>query len=355
MLTIRPLSGRPRSCSKPAGFSFARAERRRPSTRMTIPARVHFCWIGPRLPWAYVFAVLSAAERGGLPEVILHHTDTLDEGAELDALRNVAGVKLHRIDPHDYLNEAGEALGVGNRLASLYRRIDGRPVMQSDILRAAILYRQGGIYLDMDTVTVASLRPLLDAAQFVGCEYIVWPQFVRASRSPLVWARALTLDLMRKAMRRAKNGWRYFRHVERLYYRGINGAVMGAEANSPLIVRYLHAMLAVTPERLLQTYSIGPELLQEMVDRGEKADLVVHDPPVFYPLSPEISEHWFRTNEAADLGKVLSAETRVVHWYASVRTKSRVAAITPDYVREHRRQELYSALVCSCVSDLPTT
>ncbi len=78
----------------------------------------------------------------------------------------------------------------------------------------------------------------------------------------------------------------------------INGAVMGAEANSPLIVRYLHAMLAVTPERLLQTYSIGPELLQEMVDRGEKADLVVHDPPVFYPLSPEISEHWFRTNEA---------------------------------------------------------
>jgi Glycosyltransferase sugar-binding region containing DXD motif len=319
---------------------------------MTIPACVHFCWIGPRLPWAYVFAVLSAAERGGLPEIILHHTDALDEGAELDALSNAAGVTLHRVDPVAYLTETGDALGAGDRLASLYGRIAG-PVMRSDILRAAILFRQGGIYLDMDTVTVASLRPLLDAAQFVGCEYIVWPQFVRPSRSPVLWGRSLILDLMRKAMRRSKNGWKYFRRVERFYYRGVNNAVMGAEPNSSLITRYLQAMLTVTPERLQQAYSIGPELLQEMVDQGGLADLVVHDPQVFYPLSPEISEHWFRMRNTVRLDAVLSAKTRVVHWYASVRTKSRVASITPTYVKEHRHQELYSALVWSCVSSLP--
>ena len=45
---------------------------------MTIPARAHFCWIGTRLPWAYAFAVLSAAERSELPEIVLHHTDVLD-------------------------------------------------------------------------------------------------------------------------------------------------------------------------------------------------------------------------------------------------------------------------------------
>jgi hypothetical protein len=50
---------------------------------------------------------------------------------------------------------------------------------------------------------------------------------------------------------------------------------------------------------------------------------------------------------------VLSAETRVVHWYASVRTKARVASITPAYIREHRNRELYSALVWACVSKLP--
>ncbi len=319
---------------------------------MTIPACVHFCWIGPHLPWAYVFAVLSAAERGGLAEVILHHTDVLDQGAELDALSNAAGVTLHRVDPVAYLTETGNAIGVGIQLASLYGRI-ASPVMRSDILRAAILFRQGGIYLDMDTVTVASLRPLLDATQFVGCEYIVWPQFVRASRSPLLWVRSLTLDLMRKAMRRSKNGWKYFRWFERLYYRGVNNAAMGAEANSGLIERYLRAMLAVTPERLQQAYSLGPELLQDMVDQGGPADLVVHDPPVFYPLPPEISEHWFRMRDSVKLDAVLSAETRVVHWYASVRTKGRVASITPAYVKEHRNQELYSALVWSCISRLP--
>ena len=48
---------------------------------MTIPARAHFCWIGTRLPWAYAFAVLSAAERSELSEIVLHHTDALDEDA----------------------------------------------------------------------------------------------------------------------------------------------------------------------------------------------------------------------------------------------------------------------------------
>ena len=42
---------------------------------MAIPARVHFCWIGASLPWAYAFAILSAAGRSGLAEIILHHTD----------------------------------------------------------------------------------------------------------------------------------------------------------------------------------------------------------------------------------------------------------------------------------------
>ena len=315
---------------------------------MSIPARVHFCWIGPRLPWAYVFAALSAAERGGLPEVILHHTDTLEDCAETRALRAAPGVTLDRIDPVACLTEAGEALGIGDQLAALYGRL-ASPVMRTDILRAAILFRQGGIYLDLDTITVASLRPLLDAAQFVGSEYIVWPHLVRASRSPMRWARSLALDLLRKAICRMADGWKTFRLVERLYYRGLNNAVMGAEPNSPLFARYLRAMPGV---RLLEAYALGPDLLQDVVADDRPDDLVVHDPRVFYPLPPEISEHWFRASPAVRLDAVLYAETRVVHWYASVSTKSRVALITPAYVGEHRNHQLYSALVWSCVADV---
>ncbi|HEX4506625.1 MAG TPA: glycosyltransferase [Alphaproteobacteria bacterium] len=319
---------------------------------MSIPAKVHFCWIGARLPWAYVFAVLSAAERGGLPEVILNHTDPLEDCAETRTLTEAAGVTLRRIDPVTCLTEAGDALGVGPGLALLYGRI-ASPVMRADILRAAILFQDGGIYLDLDTITVASLRPLLDTAQFVGCEYIVWPHSARTSRSPARWARSLALDLLRKALRKRANGWKSFRRIERLYYRGLNNAVMGASPNSPFFGRYLEAMLTVTPERLLEAYALGPDLLQSTAGDGQTNDLMIHDPRVFYPLPPEISEHWFRDGNTIGLDAVLSAETRVVHWYASVRTKSRVAQITPAYVGEHRRTQLYSALVWSCISVLP--
>jgi hypothetical protein len=319
---------------------------------VTIPARAHFCWIGTRLPWASAFAVLSAANRSELPEIVLHHTDVLDEDAVLAALKQTPRVRLSRVDPVAYLLQAGQKLGIEDGLTAIYRRL-ANPAARSDVLRAAILYLEGGLYLDMDTLTTKSLLPLLNTRQFVGCEFIIWPHFARTSRSPALWARSLTLDLIRKMMRRTPHGWRLFRLVEHFCYRGINGAVMGAEATSPLLEDYLRAMPTVPPERHNQPYALGPDLLQEVIGRYVRDDLTIQEPHVFYPLPPEISEHWFRIGRNVRLDAVLSAETRVVHWYASVRTKSRVALIDPDYVRNHRESQLYSALAWECIGNLP--
>ncbi len=318
---------------------------------MTIPARLHFCWIGTSLPWAYVFAVLSAAERSGMPEIILHHTDPLDDGDAVRALQAAPGVRLSLTDPLACLSEAGHELGLGDRLGRLYRSLD-EPVMRSDVLRAAILYLQGGIYLDLDTVTVAPLHPLTQARQFVGCEFIVWPQAVRRSRSPTVLARPLSLDVLRKALRRMPGGWRTFRRVERLYFRGVNNAVMGAGAGSELPARLLRAMAALPPGWRTHRTALGPALLQDLISSHGADELTIHDPSVFSPLPPEISEHWFRTTRTVRLGEALSPDTRVVHWYASVRTRALVARITPASVLAHRDRQLYSALVSSCVGNL---
>ena len=271
---------------------------------MTIPARAHFCWIGTSLPWAYVFAVLSAAERSELPEIVLHHTDALEEGAALDTLRSTPRVRLSRIDPLACLMQATQRLGAGDGLTVSYSRLTN-PAARIDMLRAAILYLQGGIYLDMDTVTTSSLLPLLNTRQFVGCEFIIWPHFARTSRSPALLARSLTLDVTRKMMRRMPGGWRIFRRIENFCYRGINNAVMGAEADSPLFENYLHAMLAVPPQHQLQPYALGPDLLQEVVGRYARDDLTIHEPHVFYPLPPEISEHWFHISRHVRLEAVL--------------------------------------------------
>jgi hypothetical protein len=216
-----------------------------------------------------------------------------------------------------------------------------------------MLYLQGGVYLDLDTITTASLLPLLRVPQFIGSEFIVWPHTIRTSLAPTVWARALTLDVVRKALRRMPDGWKLFRRVEHFYFRGVNNAVMGAQANSRLLADYLVAMLALPRERRGKPYALGPDLLQAVADRYEQNDLIIHQPQVFYPLAPEISEHWFRLRHNVRLDEVISADTRVVHWYASVRTKSRVARITPNYVREHREHQLYGALVCACIRNLP--
>ncbi len=326
-----------------------------PASRfLTIPKLAHFCWIGSRLPWAYAFAVLSAAARGGMDEVILHHTDALEDGPVLRALYQTPGIRLSRTDPAACLAPVQAAFGLAEGLTGLYDRLSS-PVMRADVLRAAILYSQGGVYLDLDTLTVAPLSPLLGVPQFIGQEYIVWPYWVRSSRSPLVWARHLTLDVMRKAMRRAPQGWRAFRLVQGLYFRGVNNAVMGGVPGAPLFEVYLRAMAALPPARLADPYALGPDLLQAIVDEDPPAGLTIHAPEVFYPLPPEISEHWFRP--CPDAGTVLSAvlgpDTRVAHWYASVRSKSRVAQISPDYVRAHRHGQLYSAMVSAILPDLP--
>ena len=319
---------------------------------MTIPPQVHFCWIGTSLPWAYVFAILSAAERSGLPTIILHHTDVLEDGAELNALRIAPRIRLSRIDPSACLTHVGAVLGFGGDLAALYWSLES-PVMRTDILRAAILYLQGGIYLDLDTITVAPLLSLLHVPQFVGSEFVVWPKIVRASRSPTVWAHHLALDLLRKLLRQMPYGWKAFSRVEGLYFLGINNAVMGAQAKSRLFSDYLHAMLAVPADCRAQPYALGPDLLQEVVDRYRYDDLTIHKPRTFYPLPPEISEHWFRTYRNLRPSDVLSSQTYVVHWYASVRRKHNVTRINPDYIRQHRDNQLYSMLVCTNIRRLP--
>jgi hypothetical protein len=322
---------------------------------MAIPPRVHFCWIGSRLPWAYACALLSAAAHAGMDEVVLHHTDELEQGPVLRALEAAQGLRLHRLSPEACLGRVQQDLDLGPALTDLYARLPS-PVQRSDLLRAAILYGEGGVYLDLDTVTVASLTPLLDARQFLGTEYIVWPHWVYGSRSPLVWAKHLGLDILRKVLRRAPGGWRYFRLVQGWYVTEVNNAVMGGEAGAPLFAAALRAMAAVPADQPPGPYALGPDLFQSLLRSRTFSGLVVHPPARFYPLPPEISEHWFRSCRRADLAlsAVLLPQTVVVHWYGSVRTRALVEHISPASVKTLAPRQLYSALLKASLPELPS-
>nr|WP_295738516.1 glycosyltransferase [uncultured Acidocella sp.] len=311
---------------------------------MSIPAIARFCWIGPNLAWAHGLAPLSAAAQGGMQAVCLHHTDDLAPGPVLQALR-AAGIQLVREDAPARLARVEAGLGIAPGLTRLYARLTS-PVQRADMLRAAILFEEGGVYLDVDTLTVTPLTPLLNVPQFLGAERIVWPEWVRASRAPRVWAKHLGLDVLRKTLRLLPGGWRLFRLVEGWYVPAVNNAVMGAMPGAAFFALVLRAMAALPGEAAPGAYALGPDLYQSLLAAAPVPDLTIHEPAVFYPLPPEISEHWFRPTRHAQaaLGRVLSPQTRVAHWYGSVRTKPYVAEISPEYIRAHRTTQLFSAL-----------
>ena len=283
----------------------------------------------------------SAATRGGFTRVILHHDHDLTGTPWWNEATSVPGFAARPIDEPTLFRAAGAD---GDALLALYRELE-KPEARANMLRAAILAAEGGVYLDMDTITVASFEDLLaDTGAFYGLERIVYPAAVRQSRRPGVWAGALTRAGFREACRRRRDGWRLFRRFEARYALAANNAVLGGEAGHPFLQDLLRRMVALPAARRTIRFSLGTHLLQDAADACTDPTVRAMPPEAFFPVGPEVSEHWFREDSTARATDLLRPGTLVVHWYASVRTKAIVPHLTPDYVRGHRSTQAFSEL-----------
>ena len=285
--------------------------------------------------------MMSVARCGDIERVCLHHADPPGDTGGWPAIAGEPRVELLPLDARERLMAVG---AMGPDLVALYDKLEA-PASRANMVRAAILYTDGGIYLDTDTITIDSLTPLRRDRIFVGLEHIVLPYTVRQSRRVLPWARAGMLLALREGMRRLPRGHRLFRHVAPLYHAAANNAVVGSEPRHPFVGALLRAMVDTPSERQTVRFALGTNLLQARIDSPGpgRDDLVLHRPEVFYPLGPEVSEHWFRMRDRADLDEVLAPTTRVIHWYASVRTKAIVPHIDAAYVETHAPHQLFSA------------
>lgn len=306
-----------------------------------IPRIGHFIWIGAQFPWINVLAIKSAAFRGGFEQVILHHTDDLKGSTWWHELEDIPNFKSHLFQPDEFL----EMNRYGHKLTHIYQA-QTKSGIQSDILRLVLLATEGGVYLDTDTVTINSLTPLCeDAGFFCGQERIAWPGSVIRSKNPGEVVKSVLLDAFRYLFRLIPDGWKIFRHLEDLYYTEVNGAIWGAQPKHPLLLNMIDLILARQQDTYMKWSSVyGPHVLQEVLQNHNCPDVQIHTPNTFYPLPPEISQHWFRPTRHPNLDAVLTDETRVVHWYASVSTRSITPLITPDYVKQNANRQLFSAL-----------
>jgi hypothetical protein len=309
--------------------------------------RAHLIWFGSQFPWVNLLAVRSAALRGGFERVVLHHDSDLSGTPYYRELLETPRVELARLAPEALFSRCGRFSAT---LTQTFSRL-GLPAVRADLVRLALLYADGGVYLDTDTVTIASLRPLCESAQaFCGEERIVYPAQVRTSRNPAVRGAALARQLLRDVLRRAPRGYHAFAAVQRFYPAALNNAVLASAPGGAFVTRLLEDLVALPVQHQAKLYTIGPHLLQTAARAFLPPELRVLPPPVFYPLGPEICEHWFRTTTRPDLTRVLSPETRIVHWYRSNRTQHLTEQINPDYVRAHADCQLFSALALPFVS-----
>lgn len=307
-----------------------------------IPSTAHFVWFGSDFPWLHLLAMRSAQRVGGFERVVLHHDSDLSAARWWPEATRIPGFEARRLEPEALIARLDD---LGAPLIDVYRTLDA-PAARSNLVRAAILWLEGGVYLDLDTVTVGSFEDLLaDGAFFCGEEPIAYPATVLQGRDPLAWAGALARDGLRDVLRRLPNGWRTFRRVEGLYHAAVNNAVLGAPAGHPFTRHLLETMTRVPAERRTVRYELGTSLLQNEVAGWDAPGLRVYPPEFFFPLGPEISTHWFRTTRTPDVDAVLTERARVVHWYASVRTKEIIPRFDPEWVEARHDRELLSALV----------
>lgn len=305
-----------------------------------IPSTAHFVWYGNKLPYLHALAIRSAATHGDFDCVRLHHTDPLDEVPHVQALGELPNFQLVALEDRALCDQV-----VGPELSDLVTALEA-PEARSNVIRTALLYRDGGVYLDMDTLTIRSFDEVRSAAPgFVGQEHIVFPGEVVASRDPRVKAKAYLMTTLRDVYRRIPHGYRYFRRIEHYYHREVNGAIFGAIAGHPFWASYLNAMTAVPRERWNRPHALGTHLLQSVYKTYAGGDLHTFPPPYFYPLPPEISAHWFRFyRDGVDPTEVIDPRTCCVHWYASVRTKKIVATSDEKALRRSAGQQLFASL-----------
>lgn len=297
---------------------------------MTVPNRLLFIWFGTDFPFGNRLA-LRSARRQCQPDEILLLCDSPE--AVRAALGEDAAWPELRLEPADA--RWFENLPAGAETVRGIFAASTHPPTRANLLRLAALHRLGGVYLDFDTVTLRDLEPLRREGAFCGDERIVFPYARLPGANPLKWARAGLQLAWRDACARLPGGWRLFRATEWLYPKAANNAVIGAEAGNPLLAWCFHRIAALPRGDWHRRFRLGTHLLQEAVASAGDTAFRVLPPAAFFPLGPEISNHWFRPGTATLFPTLAGQEAWVVHWYNSVEGRYLKQALTEAWIEAH--------------------
>jgi len=116
-----------------------------PENSYCVPKKIHFVWIGKEIPENYQANIITFVELNPLYEVILW-----TEIISIDVIENLPGVIVK-----DIFKEISEYT-----VKDLFDKEDNMGA-KADIIRYEIVYRNGGVYYDTDSICVKPLNDVL--------------------------------------------------------------------------------------------------------------------------------------------------------------------------------------------------
>jgi Glycosyltransferase sugar-binding region containing DXD motif len=290
-----------------------------PMSNAQVPPHVHFLWTGPGFALCQRLAIESVLLSNPELSVTLHLIEEQPPrpaargNGDLELLRERPGVTVRTRTPQELLLDCH----LGDQLWQIYQRIPkGAASAKSNVLRYAILWREGGIYLDLDVLVVRSLAPLRERECTLGTE-LVWSADearVAGRREPwmikpsLAFAAAVASRRLEVGLG-ARLGARWHRWLERRWSAAQpNNAVIAAAPRA----RFLTALIERAPSvDATVRFRLGPTLVTE-VARQEPALVTLLDPQVLYFVPPSQSFRFFH-----DGALTLPERALLIHYVSS--------------------------------------
>ena len=321
----------------------------------SVPAHLWFIWFGSTLPLFAEIALRSAARHNpGARVTLLHANLSPSEQARL----STAWLELRSLDIESLVeaavrraSSAEQAPLDRQRLLFVWKQLT-KPAARANLARLLVLYAEGGVYLDTDTLTLRDFAPLLELGAFCGQEQILWPRRQLGKRRAYFWLKGPALSLLRLSFAVVPKGYRAQRSLSSQYSLAVNNAVLGCSAGHSRINAALQLACSTPDHELTRPYRLGTHLLQTVLDSPPSVadEVVLLAPEYFYPLGPVISHHYFRatTDVAAVTKELLFPNTYVVHWYASV---SNLLKLDAAHILEQRHRTPFAHLCAPYVDE----
>jgi hypothetical protein len=285
-----------------------------------IPNRVFFIHLGDNLPWRAGLAILSARQVQKAEETVLYVENEIS-GEGFDLIKNDSGILLKHLDEENLFSDLGDN-GICSRLYKILPSLAAK----ADLLRLALLYKEGGVYLDTDTITVRPWNDLLQYKGFCGKEPLAFPQKLldfphTKSANPFLYLIAGLRYAYSFLCANIPCGEQVFRLAERFFNLGASNAILAFEAKNKLLEKAFAAINEMDEKERLWRFRIGPRLFQQLTKNKSSEDVEVLPPAYFYPVSPNVIRHIFSKGSAKRLNKIILPQTRVVHWYNGIGKK----------------------------------